>query len=401
MPATEQTWRNLRILHVVFAIGAIALLLATVWMLAADHDRPWKRYARGFRNVETWAATARVAEQESEAYDTRRRELENALADARRADIDPDLARGFIDEVRTVPEDVEAADRAAVDVDVLVKQSDPGERLRVRGDLLARFRDIVARTKFREDQFAGALKLRKADLDKARADYELAVADELPAERQTALLAIADARRGEVAEAVQRFQAANTHRLTLDGFMKRIMAAEDGASKALADHRGQLAQLEKAVADRRANVGKKLLELPVLDAFNGPLRVDQIWLPDLTLNNNFRNVARFDRCTTCHRGMDKTLPGSSIDPAYPDQSEVRVTLATPASPPERATVDGDGNTQLETLYGMQLAPRGLFNAEDPTISVVVPKSPAAVAGLMAGDVIERVSGGRTLARNAA
>ncbi|MFM7042441.1 MAG: hypothetical protein ACKO35_09670, partial [Planctomycetaceae bacterium] len=139
MPATEQTWRNLRILHVVFAIGAIALLLATVWMLAADHDRPWKRYARGFRNVETWAATARVAEQESEAYDTRRRELENALADARRADIDPDLARGFIDEVRTVPEDVEAADRAAVDVDVLVKQSDPGERLRVRGDLLARF----------------------------------------------------------------------------------------------------------------------------------------------------------------------------------------------------------------------------------------------------------------------
>ena len=401
MPATEQTWRNLRILHVVFAIGAIALLLATVWMLAADHDRPWKRYARGFRNVETWAATARVAEQESEAYDTRRRELENALADARRADIDPDLARGFIDEVRTVPDDVEAADRAAVDVDVLVKQSDPGERLRVRGDLLARFRDIVARTKFREDQFAGALKLRKADLDKARADYELAVADELPAERQTARLAIADARRGEVAEAMQRFQAANTHRLALDGFMKRIMAAEDGASKALADHRSQLAQLEKAVADRRANVGKKLLELPVLDAFNGPLRVDQIWLPDLTLNNNFRNVARFDRCTTCHRGMDKTLPGSSTDPAYPDQSEVRVTLATPAAPPERATVDGDGNAQLEALYGMQLAPRGLFNAEDPTISVVVPKSPAAVAGLMAGDVIERVSGGRTLARNAA
>ena len=34
--------------------------------------------------------------------------------------------------------------------------------------------------------------------------------------------------------------------------------------------------------------------------------IQQIWLPDLTLNYNFRNVARFDRCTTCHQGIDGT-----------------------------------------------------------------------------------------------
>jgi len=52
MPATEQTWRNLKILHVVFAITAIVLLVATVLMLAVDHNRPWKKYQREFRALE-------------------------------------------------------------------------------------------------------------------------------------------------------------------------------------------------------------------------------------------------------------------------------------------------------------------------------------------------------------
>lgn len=80
MPATEQTWRNLKILHVVFGLVALVLLLATVLMLAADHNRPWKKYARGFRNLETWSAAARVAEQDSAAYESRREELEAQLA---------------------------------------------------------------------------------------------------------------------------------------------------------------------------------------------------------------------------------------------------------------------------------------------------------------------------------
>jgi len=84
MPATEQTWRNLKTLHVVFAVTAILLLLSTVLMLTADHNRPWKQYARGFRNLETWSATARIQEQGSQAFAARAEELEKALAEARR-----------------------------------------------------------------------------------------------------------------------------------------------------------------------------------------------------------------------------------------------------------------------------------------------------------------------------
>ena len=398
MPATEQTWRNLKILHVVFGVTAIILLLSTVLMLTADHNRPWKQYARGFRNLETWTAAARVAEQGSKSYAEKSAALAATLAEARRADPDPALVAAFLERARSVPEDVQAADRIQLDVDQLATQQDADTRLAERGDLMVRMRDVVKRAKFREDNLAGALKLRKAELDKNRADYELAIADEAPADRQASLLAVADAKRAEVAAATLAFQAANQHRKALESGLQGITAAEDAAAKAVADHRATLAQLEKTYKDRRPNAGKTVLELPVLDAFNGPLRVDQIWLPQLTLNNNFRDVARFDRCTTCHRGMDKSMPGAPNEPAYPAESLVSVSLPTPAQP---AQVEGDDGDRLEAIYGLRLAEKGLFNPDDPTVGMVVTASPAAQAGLQVGDVIVDVDGGRTLARNVA
>ncbi|MFM1996098.1 MAG: hypothetical protein RLZZ111_485 [Planctomycetota bacterium] len=396
MPATEQTWRNLKLLHVVFGVVAILLLLATVLMLVSDHNRPWKKYQREFRALETWSAAARVDEADSRSFAERSQELDAALAAARRADLDPVLTESFLKQVRTVPVDAEAADRVQLDIDQLRSQADPEERLALRGDLVQRMRDITARAKFREDLLAGQLKLRRAELDKNRADYELAVAEDAPQDKLAALLALADSKRQEVNASNLEWQAANTHRKELDATLRSLTAPEDAAAKALADHRGKLAQLTKTLKDRAPNVGKGLLELPVLEAFNGPLRIDQIWLPQLTLNNNFRDVARFDRCVTCHKGMDKSAPGSPTDPAYPSTETITLTLPTPGKGPE--SVAGDGNDQLEELYGLRLAPHGLFRADDPTVSVVVPESPAAVAGLATGDVILDIGGGKTLAR---
>ena len=254
MPATEQTWRSLKTLHVVFGVTAILLLLATVAMLAADHNRPWKKYQREFRALETWSAAARVDEQDSRSYEEKSAELDKALAEARRADLDPGLVKTFLDQVRTVPADAEAADRAQLDVDMLTSQTDPAERLVLRGDLLERFRDIAKRAKFREDLLAGQLKLRKAELDKNRADYELAVADDAGQGKLDALLALADSKRAEVAEATLQNQAANTHRKALEATLRQLTAREDAVAKELADHRQKLAQLTKTLKDRAPNV---------------------------------------------------------------------------------------------------------------------------------------------------
>ncbi len=395
MPATEQTWRDLKVLHVVFGLTAVALLAATVAMLAVDHNRPWKKYQREFRALETWSARARVDEEDSSDYEARSAELATALADTRRADIDPDLVNRFLARVRDVDEDAEAADRVQLDVDQLRTQTVAEQRLTIRGDLLARMRDIAKRARFREDLLAGQLKLRKAELDKNRADYELAVADGAGESRLDALLKLADRKREQVGAATLANQAANTHRKELEAILRDITRDEDAAAKALADHRLQLDQLSKTVKDRAPNYGKSLLEMPVLDAFNGPLRVDQLWLPQLTLNNNFRDVARFDRCTTCHKGIEKSAPGAPLDPAYPHEQTLALQLSTPASSPATASAS-DANQRLEAVYGFHLADRGLFDADDPTVSFVRRESPAAVAGLQTGDVIESVEGGRTL-----
>jgi cytochrome c2 len=401
MPATEQTWRNLKALHVVFGVVAILLLLATILMLVSDHNRPWKKYQREFQALETWSAAARIDEQDSRSFEQQSEQLTAAVAEARRADLDPALAEAFLRQVRTVPADAEAADRVQLDIDQLKTQADASERLVRRGDVLARLRDIVQRAKFREDLLAGSLKLRKAELDKGRADYELGVAEEASQDKLASLLAVADSKRKEVATATLDFQTANTHRKALEASLKQLTAGEDTAAKALADHRSKLNQLSKAFKDRAPNFGKTLLEMPVLDAFNSPLRIDQIWLPHLTLNNNFRDVARFDRCVTCHKGMDKSAPGSPTDPAYRQMETLTLALATPAKAPERGAVQGDGNQQLEEAYGFHLSPKGLFHAEDPTVSVVVPESPAATAGLLVGDVIVGIDGGKTLEREIA
>ena len=439
MPATEQTWRDLKILHVVFALTAIALLVATVAMLAADHDRPWKQYARGFRDLETWSAAARIEQQDLAGYRTRGTELSGTLAEVRRAPLDPKLAEAFVAAARQVPEDAQAAGFVEQDIaglaELQARVAELGDaeaaqaeverlnarRFALRGDLLERMIDIAKRARFREDLLTGALKLRKAELDKNRADYELAVADDASGVRQTELLALAAAKRAKVSEATLAFQASNTYRKELQSLLGQITAPEDVAAKAVADHRAQLAALQKTYDDRRSNWGKTALELPVLDAFNGPLQVEQLWLPDLTINNNFRNVARFDRCVTCHRGMDKTLPGLPQDPAYPEAESVVITLPTPPADAaakliETAKAEAAGrgraeadNDALEALFGLRLAPRGVFAADDPTVGVVLPaettaadedpepSSAAARAGLLPGDVIVEVDGRRATA----
>jgi hypothetical protein len=60
--------------------------------------------------------------------------------------------------------------------------------------------------------------------------------------------------------------------------------------------------------------------MPILDAFNSPLKPANRWLPALPWNNNFRDVARFDRCETCHLGVERTLSGSAVAAAFPPTS---------------------------------------------------------------------------------
>ncbi len=150
----------------------------------------------------------------------------------------------------------------------------------------------------------------------------------------------------------REYQQAKTHRIELEQIVGQAGTEIAKAQKALADHQASLDQLEKAKRDRQLTKTKEILDLPIINAFNSPLKIEQIWLPKLTLNNNFSDVARFDRCITCHQAIDKSGAGSATAPAYPPRPHEYV--APFAEEPGRAA----GGTQGYIRRGRKRSPRG-------------------------------------------
>src|SRR5262245_64403335 len=60
MAATDTTYRNTRMLHVVFAVSSILMLLTMIGMFADDYFRDWKVEQRIFRDVEEEMAKRQV-----------------------------------------------------------------------------------------------------------------------------------------------------------------------------------------------------------------------------------------------------------------------------------------------------------------------------------------------------
>lgn len=243
MPSSTDTFYSMKRLHVMFAVASLALVACTVWMVAADHRRQWKRYQRTFRDrIEPWTTEAALREREEEESSPRHAQPEPGPAASGSA----------------------AADRAV---------------------------------------------------------------------------------------------------------------------------------LQRTLQKQRPNFGKWFLGLPFLDAFGRPLSIEQVWLPDLQIDYNFCHVARFDRCITCHQGVDKTATGSPAEPLYRVQTTATVQLATPGKAPKiESDNPASADQMIETTYGLALAEQGQLNPAAVTVGLVLPRTPAAVAGLLPGDVVVNVNG---------
>ena len=411
-------------MHTIFAVSAVLMLLATVWMMGDDNDRPWKDYQRKFNNLDLWTTQSRIDEQSSLDYTKTSHDLETAVhdaqavftkADEKAADEFTRLDRQFSDElgrlVKDAHRDFDVVRDPATDVKIqnLAKQTaeakTPDDIRRKRAELLDTMNDVITRFAFREDHFTQETKDKKAVLSSVQSQFDLAVGQnppgQTPKDRQEELkrrqAAVDNAQHeADVSGSLQQKTAAQ--RKEMERVRGLVTAAEDSATAALSKHQSDVKQLTGSFDEHAMNIGKQLVELPILDAFNSPLKIDNRWLPELPWNNNFKEVARFDRCGTCHMGMTKTLPGSAIDAAYPKLpvAPKKIVLATPAKAPLSKDPKSSDKPTLESVYGLTLAPRGALNADDVTIYAVYPGSLAASAGLMGGDVISAVNDGRVL-----
>jgi len=404
MPATEETARSTKQLHMLFGISSLIMLLTTLWMFAADHRREWKDYQRQFFKVEAQFAEYRITEERSGAFEDRARELKDVLEQARGTVPNAEMIDGFLVAAEAPDPNAESRTfaeangynvaRVETSYERLASLADGAlsERQAARERLVEAMDKILSKARFEEFRLASELKNRRGELDDVRSKYALGVEADDPPSTLSRLAQRVEEQQAAVDALVLEQQAAKRHVDELSEAERQIAAVVADAAKALEEHERGLSQLQVALADRELTTAKKTLTLPILDAFMSPLKPDQIWLPKLTLNNNFRDVARFDRCATCHQGIDQTAPGSAVDPKYPAETFVSLALATPKEAPSPAS-DVAGNSlrvTTEQVYGLTLAEEGLLEADDVTVAVVLPRSAAALAQLRMGDVIVRI-----------
>ncbi|MGH9678236.1 MAG: hypothetical protein ACRD36_14115, partial [Candidatus Acidiferrum sp.] len=90
----------------------------------------------------------------------------------------------------------------------------------------------------------------------------------------------------------------------LEGPQKALDKAEDDLKKIT----GVFDRFAKASAQKKWKLSDTIRALPILDGFASPEKIQQITLSDLTIDyGGFRDVPRFDRCTTCHQGIDRGI----------------------------------------------------------------------------------------------
>lgn len=276
MAASDQTYRNQKTLDIVFAVSCVAMLITTVWMFVQDFNRDYKKVQREFRNVEEAMAERAVLDFAPDAE--KLGEIVKAEQDVAKAKQELDAVKAEHDAVvnRILPDKIKAEDRyrgVKADYDSLVSLYDIAvDKLNAvsSADQATRNR-LIGEVK----RLEGQVRDLKDQLDRLKDEQ--------------------DQKIEELNQALAPIQAAEG----------KLSAAEDGLKKLT----GDFDRFHRLAEQKRWGWGDDFRRLPILDAFASPIRIQQTVLEDLPINYSFKYVTRYDRCTTCHLGIDRAAYG--------------------------------------------------------------------------------------------
>jgi len=470
MPATEQTWRNQKVMHIIFAASALVMVIATLWLMAKDHNREWKDWQLANRKKEAWmtqasrdktaalfasqldgqeselrrlqsepidpsylvrfkeivtAEESRLARDESQPFILGAAASETAIsevsssgstsleatsreaasdftkleaafaafnelaqaAQSARAQVVAEAAKAQASKVGEEGPGPEVADDAGQQPDLAppaALTSSQEEALEARRELLVQFADLIRQAKFREKQLVGRRKFVSADRTATVSEKGLKIGEDASKDVLETLQEKIQGYTDEISDLTGRIASAKTYRTDLEGVVGEINAAQDAISKQSQALLAELSRLDDLAYKNTSNVFEWVTRWPVLNAlYDGNMRIDQIWLPDMTINYNFSQVARFDRCKSCHQSISQTAAGTTSGPAYPTLPREERELGIELQTPDAAPADG---ASLRDVYGLVLE-AGVMDYSEVTVHYVLPQSLAAQAGLESGDVV--------------
>lgn len=286
MAATDQTYRNQRSLDVVFGVSCLLMLFSVVWMFAQDYYREFKVDQREFRDVETaLSERSMLSLLPDEDRKAKIEEAEQRLARALavRNAVDRKLERQIN---AILPEKAEAeaeAQKYKADYDSLMSIY----------NIDIEKRNAAAESPGEYKVLAGRAEERLKEINKVKAKYDQWV---VKVEQINQKLAEAKSPKS-----VKVVVDGKEEEVDAKEVYKEASDAEDHFKKLVAD----FDRFAKLTVQKRWKIGDAIRALPVIDGFASPTKIHQFTLDNLPINYNFKYVTRYDRCMTCHQGIDR------------------------------------------------------------------------------------------------
>ncbi|MFY9254647.1 MAG: c-type cytochrome [Fuerstiella sp.] len=291
MPATEHFFRNQKKLHLVFAISCVVLLASVVAMMVEDYADPWRSYQATNFKLQAAAKKVEISRMKTSEFEANRESLEKQQRENSKS-----LAE-LADLKLQVDKERDAGIRKVESLELRLKNENA-----LRDEERAHY-DLAIRDNLSDDVKVSLMK----NYEKAEAVCQKITLDLETAKADLALVGSpSTAEDEETAEKLKSLQELVKKDVELKKSLAKLEAdlvLAEGALEKI-DPQGGFMKLKRS-----------FMELPIVDGFNGPIKVTQDWLPELHQTLGMTEIARFDRCRTCHMNMDRTAPGNL--PAFP------------------------------------------------------------------------------------
>jgi cytochrome c2 len=291
MAATDKFFRNQKALDMAFAVSSILMLVSVIMMLGQDYFREFKDEQRVFRDVEAKVAQRLALDQipEAEEVDAAQKAVEDARKTREAKNSEVAELRNKVNALRPVKE--------KLDSNVLAIKADQESKISFL------YIEIEEYGSTHPSGDAGDSKKAKELRD------ELKIIDGKLAEA----ISKRDDKAQEISEAQQRIDQIEEPLSTAVGKLKKMNDRFD--------------TLVKLADKKKWSWGDSFRSLWLIEGFASPTKIYQITNNDYPINYNFKEVTRFDRCQTCHMGIDRPAHTverlASLRDVTPEQVEKR------------------------------------------------------------------------------